>query len=152
MTDTSHRPGQAAAAGPPPTAAGPPTAWAGWVTFGGVMLIMIGLFQIVQGIVALVQDEYYLVTQTGLVVNMDYTAWGWTHLVLGIIAGLTGIGLLAGNTLARVVGVVIAAVSALVNMLFIPAYPVWSLIVIILDIVVLYALIVHGEEAKELRS
>jgi hypothetical protein len=148
MTDTSHRPGQAAAAGPPPTAAGPPTAWAGWVTFGGVMLIMIGLFQIVQGIVALVQDEYYLVTQTGLVVNMDYTAWGWTHLALGIIAGLTGIGLLAGNTLARVVGVVIAAVSALVNMLFIPAYPVWSLIVITLDVIVIFAIVVHGRELK----
>jgi hypothetical protein len=148
MTDTSHRPEQAAAAGRSPIPAGPPTAWAGWVTFGGVMLIMIGLFQIVQGIVAIFEDEYFLVTRTGLVVSMDYTTWGWTHLALGIIAGLTGVGLLAGNTLARVVGVVIAAVSALVNMLFIPAYPVWSLIVITLDVIVIFAIVVHGRELK----
>jgi hypothetical protein len=68
--------------------------------------------------------------------------------VLGIIAGLTGVGLLAGNTLARVVGVVIASVSALVNLVFIPAYPIWSIIVITLDVMVIFAIVVHGRELK----
>jgi hypothetical protein len=148
MTDTSHRPEQAAADERPPTDQGPPTAWAGWVVFGGVMMIMLGLVQVIQGLVALVEDEYYLVTRNGLVVSVDYTTWGWTHLVLGIIAGLTGAGLLAGNTAARIVGVVIAVVSALVNLAFMPAYPLWSIIVITLDVIVIFAIVVHGRELK----
>jgi hypothetical protein len=148
MTDTSHRPEQGLAGARPPTAEGPSTAWTGWVVFGGVMMIMLGLFQVVQGLVALVEDQYYLVTQDGLVVSVDYTTWGWTHLVLGIIAGLAGLGLLAGNTAARVVGVAIAVVSALVNLAFMPAYPIWSIIVITLDVIVIFAIVVHGRELK----
>ena len=111
-------------------------------------MIMLGLFQVVQGLVALLEDEYYLVTRSGLIVNVDYTTWGWTHLVLGIIAGLAGVGLLAGNTAARVVGVAIAVVSALVNIAFMPAYPIWSIIVITLDVIVIFAIVVHGRELK----
>jgi len=147
MTDTSERSGQGAAYQPPP-AEGAQTAWAGWVVFAGVMMIMLGLFQVVQGLVALIDDEYYLVTKGGLVVSVDYTTWGWTHLILGIIAGLAGVGLLAGNTLARIVGVAIASVSALVNLVFIPAYPIWSIIVITLDVIVIFAIVVHGRELK----
>jgi hypothetical protein len=148
MTDTSHRNEQTAAGRRPRTAEEPPTAWAGWVVFGGVMLIVLGLFQVIQGLVALVEDDYYLVSRDGLVVSVDYTTWGWTHLVLGIIAALTGVGLLAGNTAARVVGVVIAVVSALVNLAFMPAYPFWSILVITLDVIVIFAIVVHGRELK----
>ncbi|MGZ6259082.1 MAG: DUF7144 family membrane protein, partial [Candidatus Limnocylindrales bacterium] len=69
-------------------------------------------------------------------------------LVLGVVVALTGIGLLAGNVVARVVGVVLAAVSALVNLAFIAAYPLWSAIVITIDVVVIYAIVVHGAELK----
>ena len=148
MTDTSHRPERAVADAQPPPAEGTSTAWTGWVVFGGVMMIMLGLFQVVQGLVALVKDEYYLVTQNGLVVSVDYTTWGWTHLVLGIITGLTGVGLLAGNTAARVIGVAVAVISALVNLAFMPAYPIWSIIVITLDVIVIFAIVVHGRELK----
>lgn len=129
---------------------GPPaTGWAGWVVFGGVMLIMVGLFQVVQGLVALFDDGFYLVRTNGLVVNVNYNTWGWIHLAIGVIAALTGLGLLAGNMVARVMGVVIAALSALVNLAFISAYPIWSTIVIALDVIVIYAIIVHGGELKE---
>jgi len=128
---------------------GPPaTGWAGWVVFGGVMLIMVGLFQVVQGLVALFDDGFYLVRTDGLVVNVNYNTWGWIHLAIGVIAALTGLGLLAGNIVARVMGVVIAVLSALVNLAFISAYPVWSTIVIALDVIVIYAIIVHGRELK----
>lgn len=128
---------------------GPPaTGWAGWVVFGGVMLIMVGLFQVVQGLVALFDDGFYLVRTNGLVVNVNYNTWGWIHLAIGVIAALTGLGLLAGNMVARVMGVVIAALSALVNLAFISAYPIWSTIVIALDVIVIYAIIVHGRELK----
>jgi hypothetical protein len=151
MTDTSHRPeqtgGHARAAMPEERS----SAWVGWVVFGGVMLIMVGLVHVVQGLVALLDDEKYLVTQGGLLVNVDFTAWGWVHLVLGIVAGLTGVGLLTGNTVARIVGVGIAGLSALVNLAFMSAYPVWSIIAIALDVVVIYAIVVHGREVRSQR-
>ena len=127
-----------------------PTAWAGWVVFGGVMLMMMGAFQVIEGLVALFDDGFYLVRQNGLVVNVNYNTWGWIHLLIGVVAVLAGIGLLAGNMIARIVGVVAAFLSALVNLAFISAYPIWSAIVITLDVIVIYAIIVHGRELKNM--
>ncbi|MEU4221836.1 hypothetical protein [Actinoplanes sp. NPDC026623] len=126
----------------------PATGWVGFVIFGGIMLTMLGGFQIIEGLVALFNDEYFLVTSSGLVLTMDFTAWGWTHLLIGLVAVAAGIGVLSGQTWARVTGIVIAVLSALANMLFLAAYPVWSTIVIALDILVIYALAVHGREIK----
>jgi len=81
-------------------------------------------------------------------VQIDYNTWGWIHLVIGLVGVLVGIGLLAGNLAARVAGVAIAFLSALVNMAFISAYPVWSVILIALDVIVIYAIMVHGRELK----
>jgi hypothetical protein len=129
---------------------GPPaaTGWSGAVVFAGVLMIMLGAFAVIQGVVAIFDPGFYLVTRHGLLVSIDYTTWGWTHLILGLLAGLIGVGLLAGNTFARVAGVVVAVLSAIVNLAFIAAYPVWSTIVIALDVVVIYAIIVHGGELK----
>jgi hypothetical protein len=126
-----------------------PSAWAGWVVFGGVMLIMMGSFQVIEGLVALFDDGFYAVRSNGLVVNVDYNTWGWVHLIIGIVGVLAGLGLLVGNMLARVVGVAAAFLSAIVNLAFISAYPVWSAIMITLDVIVIYAVIVHGRELKE---
>src|SRR5215207_6157234 len=101
MTDTSHR--RPAETG---TVNGdPPTAWAGWVIFGGVMLIMLGTFQVVEGLVALFDDGFYAVASNGLVVDVDYNTWGWVHTIIGVVGILAGLGLLAGNMAARIVGV-----------------------------------------------
>ena len=144
MTDTSHQSSAASHA----RYDDEQTAWAGWVTFGGVMLLMMGVFQICQGLVALFDDGFYVVGSEGLVVEVDYTTWGWVHLVLGLVGVLVGVGLLMGNLAARVAGVGIAFLSALANLVFISAYPVWSVIVIALDVLVIYAIIVHGNELK----
>ncbi|SFL15083.1 DUF7144 family membrane protein [Geodermatophilus ruber] len=148
MADTSRRSEAAQTARREPAYEEAATGWAGWVVFAGVMMILVAAFQVVQGLVALVNDNYYVVTSAGLVLNLDYTVWGWTHLILGVLIGLTGVGLLAGNTAARVAGVVLAGLSALVNLVFIAAYPVWSMIVIALDVIVIYAIVVHGRELK----
>jgi len=124
------------------------TAWTGWVIFGSVMLILMGAFQIIEGLVALFDEGFYLVGANGLVVNVNYNTWGWIHLIIGVIALLAGVGLTMGNMAARVVGVVIAFVSAVVNLAFISAYPIWSTILITLDVIVIYAIIVHGRELK----
>ena len=122
--------------------------WTSWVVFAGIMMIMVGAFQSIQGLVGLFNRAYYLVAPSGLVLNVDYTVWGWTHLILGILAVATGLGLLAGNTVARVVGVVLAVISAILNLVFIAAYPIWSTIVIAVDVLIIYALAVHGREVR----
>src|SRR5690348_1508524 len=106
MTDTQPR----HASAEPPYAAPPPpaTPWAGFVVFAGIMMLVTGGFEIIDGIVALVRDEYYLVTRNGLVLSMDFTAWGWTHLILGAVAVAAGVGVLYGKMWARVVGIGIA--------------------------------------------
>lgn len=126
-----------------------PTGWTGWVFFASMMMIMIGAFQAIMGLTALFDDGWYITTSNGLVVNFDYTAWGWTHLVLGAVAVAAGFGLLAGQMWARIVGVAMALVSAVVNLAFMAAYPFWSLIVITLDVVVIYAIAMHGKEMKD---
>jgi hypothetical protein len=124
------------------------TGWAGWVAFAGIMLIMLGIFQAIEGFVAIFDNGYYLVRPNGLVINVDYTAWGWLHLIIGLIAIAVGIGLITGNMAARIVGVIIAVISATLNLLFIGAYPVWSTIIIAVDVIVIYAIMVHGRELK----
>ena len=124
------------------------TGWVGYVVFAGVMLIMLGGFQAIEGLVAIFRDDYYLVTRSGLLLTMDFTAWGWTHLILGAIAVVTGIGVLLGQTWARVTGIVIAVLSALSNLAFLPAYPIWATIIIALDVLAIYALAVHGREVQ----
>jgi hypothetical protein len=125
-----------------------PTPWTGWVVFAAFMLIMGGAFQAVEGLVALFDDGFYHVTDNGLVIDLDYTVWGWTHLLLGALLILAGVGVLAGNIVARAVAVGLAGLSALVNMVFIEAYPIWAVIIITVDVLVIYALVVHGREVR----
>jgi hypothetical protein len=147
MTDTSHRSAAQASA----RYDEPQSAWAGWVAFAGVMLVMLGVFQIIQALVALFDDGFYAVTSAGLLVDVDYNTWGWVHMTIGVVGILTGVGLLAGNMVARVVGVAIAMLSAVINLAFLAAYPVWSTIMITIDVIVIYAIIVHGRELKAYR-
>jgi hypothetical protein len=125
------------------------TGWGGWIVFGGTMMVLLGSFHAIQGLVALFQDDYFAVGQSGLVVSVDYTTWGWGHLLLGLIVAGAGVGLLAGQMWARIVGVLVAMVSAVVNVGFLAAYPIWSALMILLDVLVIWAITVHGSELKQ---
>ncbi len=127
-----------------------PTGWVGWVLFAGIMLFLLGTFQAIAGLVALFNDSYYLVATKNLVVNVDYTAWGWTHLAIGVVALFAGWGVMVGQMWARVFGIAVAFLSAVVNLAFLGAYPVWGVIMITVDVLVIYALSVHGREVKSL--
>lgn len=116
--------------------------------FAGIMMILLGAFQIIEGLVALFARGYYVVGPNGLVLTVNYATWGWVHFGIGVVAVLAGLGVLAGQAAARVVGIIFAALSAIVNLGFIAAYPIWSIIVIILDVIVIYALAVHGREMR----
>jgi hypothetical protein len=124
------------------------TGWTGWVLFGAMMMIILGSFQAIAGLVALFDDGYYLVGSNGLVVNIDYTAWGWAHLVLGLVAIAAGAGLFTGAMWARVLGITVATISAIANFMWMPAYPLWALTMITLDVLVIYAIAAHGRELQ----
>jgi len=126
--------------------------WTGWIVFAGVMMLMMGAFHVIQGLVALFQDTYYLVGQEGLVVQVDYTTWGWVHTILGAVVILAGIALLAGQMWARVVAIILAFGSALVNIAFLGAYPIWSITMIAIDVLVIYAVTMHGKEMKPMTA
>ena len=128
-----------------------PTAWTGWVVFAAFMMLMNGFIQVIQGLVALINDDYYAVTPGGLAVSADFTTWGWVHLLLGVALFASGLGVLAGNLAARIVGVVMAGINAVVALVFIEAAPVWGIVLITIDILVIYALTVHGRELRDAR-
>ena len=125
------------------------TAWVGWVFFAGAMMVMLGSFHVIEGLVAVFKDEVFLVGKSGLVVNVDYTVWGWVHIIGGLVIAGAGIALFSGRIWARTIGVIMAMVSAIVNITFLSAYPVWSAIMITLDILVIWALTVHGGELRD---
>ncbi len=125
-----------------------PTAWAGWVVFGAMMMILLGAFQAIAGLVAIFDDGYYLVARTGLLIHVDYTTWGWVHLLIGLAAVAAGFGLMSGRMWARVLGVTVAGLSAIVNMAFMPAYPLWAMLMIAFDVIIIYAITAHGSEMK----
>jgi hypothetical protein len=130
-------------------AAARPSGWVGWVVFAGVVMIIEGAFHIIDGLVALFERGYYAVTSSHLALHVGYLGWGWAHMALGALFVLVGFGVLAGQTWARVIGIALAVISAVVNLAFIAAYPVWGVVLIALDIVIIYALAMHGGEVKE---
>jgi hypothetical protein len=132
-----------------PVAGAPGTsAWVGWTAFAGLLLIVLGVVHVVQGLVALLDESYFVVRSSGLLLDVGYGPWGWTHLVTGAVVLAAGFGVFAGAAWARTVGVAVAVVSAVTSMAFLAAYPVWSVLVIALDVVLVMALTVHGSEIK----
>jgi len=124
------------------------TAWTGWVSFAGIMLGLVAVFQGIAGLTALFKDEVFVVPKSGLTISVDYTAWGWVHLGIALLLLIAAISLLGGGMYGRIVGVLAASLSAIVNIVFIAAYPVWSVVMIAIDVLVIYAIVVHGRELK----
>jgi hypothetical protein len=111
----------------------------GGITFAGTMLVLIGFFQAINGLAAIIDDEFFVVA-ANYTFDVDVTAWGWIHLLIGIVLIGTGFGIYAGRVWAGVVGIVLAMLSAIANFFFIPYYPFWSILVIALDVWVIWAL------------
>jgi hypothetical protein len=129
-----------------PPGSEPPSAWAtGFIVFAAVMMMLSGAFQALAGLVALFEDEFYVTTPNYLL-QLDTTTWGWIHLLLGLLVVIASFAVLGGRIWGRVIGVILAALSALANFVFIPYYPVWSLVVITLDVFVIWALTAHGRD------
>ncbi len=124
------------------------TGWVGWVYFAGLLMMIAGVFQGIAGLTALLKDDFYVVTERSLLA-FNVTTWGWIHLLLGVVLLAAGSAVINGRTWGRIVAVILATLSAMLNFLFISAYPVWSIMVVVVDILIIYALVVHGDEAAE---
>jgi hypothetical protein len=114
-------------------------AWVGWVVFAAVTMVMIGVLNIIEGIVALVDNQRLVVAPDRLYV-VNLRGWGWTVLISGVILLITGLGLFTANTAARIAAIVVVTLHAITQVGWLGAYPVWSVLMIVLDIVVLFAL------------
>jgi hypothetical protein len=116
------------------------TLWAaGASTFAATVMIVVGIFQFVEGLVTVVNGSKFLVT-TNYVFTFNATAWGWFHMIIGLGAAVAGGFIFTGNIFARSVGIALAALSAIANFMWLPHYPIWAIVLIALDVVVIWAL------------
>ena len=117
-----------------------PSGWAmGGVVFAASVLMLVGIFQVVDGLNAIINDDFYVVARN-YTFDLDVSAWGWIHLIIGILLVIVAYGLFARSTWAGVTAIVLASLSAVANFFFIPYYPFWAILVIALDIWVIWSL------------
>ena len=128
------------------------SAWSGWIVFAGAVLLLIGSIDVIQGLVAIFEDEYVVGTRKGLAI-IDVTAWGWFTLLWGVLLLFAGLGLLGGAGWARwlaIFGVGINAIQQIAFMANFPqAYPLWNILIVALDVLVLFALTARWQDYKE---
>jgi len=128
---------------PPYRSSAEPDEVSGWavggVVFAATVLMLIGIFQVIAGLVAIFDDDFYVVTRN-YTFDLDVTAWGWIHVIIGILLVIVAYGLFTGSAWAGVTAIMLASLSAIVNFFFIPYYPFWSILVIALDVWVIWSL------------
>ncbi|QHE70913.1 DUF7144 family membrane protein [Rhodococcus sp. WAY2] len=123
---------------------------AGTSMAAAVIMVTVGIIQFFQGIAAVAEDEVF-VSGINYVYKFDLTTWGWIHIILGVIVAIVGLALFTGAGWARVSAIIVAAVSILANFLWLPYYPGWSLLIIALDVVIIWAVSTWNPE-REIRD
>jgi len=122
------------------------SAWvSGLALFGGVVMLVDGIFAILNGIMGIAKDQVYLATPS-YVFRFNLTAWGWIHLVLGVLLVVIGVAILRGMVWGRMAGIFLASLSVIVNLVWLPHYPLWSLIAVGLGVAVIWALAVYNPD------
>jgi hypothetical protein len=144
----TSQPGEPRAAAPSDRPYPKASAWVGWIGFAAVCLMLLGSFHVMQGLVALVDADYFPVAGNGPITDISLTAWGWLHLLGGVVLIVAGLCVFAGQTWARAVGVLVVVVSLIGDFAFVGAYPILSVMMIAIGIVIILALTVHGSDIK----
>lgn len=122
--------------------------WVGWIGFAGIVMAVSGILHIVYGLAGIFSQDWYAnLNQVTLVMSLD--AWGWSMLAMGALLLLSASLLLAGNMFGRVMGAILVTASLFANLALLSVTPVWSVIAVVVDLLVLYAIIFHGSELKE---
>jgi len=125
------------------------TGWVGWIGFASFMLLLGGAFSFIAGFVALFKDEVVYNAATNTAWVLDYSQWGWIHMLAGALALLAAGSLMSGHMYGRIIAVLVALLSAVANMAFVPIYPFWSIMIIVIDVLVIWAVTVHGGELRD---
>jgi hypothetical protein len=124
------------------------TGWVGWIWFAGIVMFVAGIWNFFYGLAAVLgPDKRYVATSSNLLV-FNENGWGWTHLIFGIVIAIVGLFVLTGQAWARVLAIVIVALNLITQFIWLPVQPWWSVLVIALDVFVVWALVVHGDEAE----
>lgn len=124
------------------------TGWTGWVYFAGLLMILRGISGAFLGLTALVNQQYLFVSGANGVVlaTANATTWGWVHLALSVLVLAAGFSVMHGSRWARVLAVVFASLAFMANLAFIGVFPIWAIVAMVVDVLVIYALVVHGDE------
>jgi hypothetical protein len=122
--------------------------WTGWVVFASIMLTVVGGVNVIQGFAALFNDSIFVARSGDDLLVADFDTWGVVLLVFGAAQAVAGVGLNSGLGWARVAAIIVAAISILAQTLFLSAYPIWSVMIIALDVIVIYALTARWAEAR----
>jgi hypothetical protein len=117
----------------------------GWAAFAAIMVLIVGVFNVIYGLAGIIDDDYF---EAGELLFGDQSLWGWIHLALGVLQVITAALIFAGNELGAVLGIMFAGFSAVAALLAIGAYPVWSVIILVVDGLIIYALTVYGDAFK----
>jgi hypothetical protein len=122
-----------------------PDAGGGWLTFAGILLLIDGTINCIGGIGAISDSKFFVGGDKFVVGDLHF--WGWMILLLGAVQVLTGFGLFARNTAARVAGVAFASLNAVAQLLLLPAFPLWALALFTMDLLIIYGLVAYRKEA-----
>jgi len=114
---------------------------AGWIVFAAVVMLIVGVLDFFEGLIAIIRDNYFVIHGNQLIV-FDTTKWGWITLIWGIVLVIAGFGLWTGSGWARWFTIIVVGLNILGQLSWLGAssYPLWSLVIITLNIIVLYAL------------
>ena len=124
------------------------TGWTGWGVFASVLLLIAGIFDLIFGLAAVIgPNTTVVVAETGLFA-VDVAAWGWWHIIAGIALIVLSFFLYRGATWARVIAIIIVIINAVGQLTLLSVQPWWSLIILAVDVLIIYALTVHGRELK----
>ncbi|PVY97988.1 DUF7144 family membrane protein [Actinomycetospora cinnamomea] len=134
---------------PPPGPLTGPSQSTEWVRFGGILMAIIGPFSVIEGLLALAAPDTFVTVQ-GRVLAIDLTGWAWVHIVFGVLVFVVGMGLLRSEVsdTARIAGIVVVTLSMIVQLAWLPAAPIWSIIMIVFCLLVLQALVVTSGDFR----
>ena len=121
---------------------------ANWASFAGCLFVILGVFNLIDGIAALANDDYFRVDE---LLFGDLSMWGVIFLVVGALQLLTALLIFRGSLAGALLGITLAGVNAMIALLSVGAYPIWSIIILVLDGVVIYALTVYGDALRPAR-
>jgi hypothetical protein len=117
------------------------TGW-GWIDFAAIMLGLAGVWNVLSGILAIGDSRVYVGDET--FVFSDLNTWGWIMLILGALQLLAAFAVARGSEFARWFGIAVAGLNAIGQLYFLPAYPLWSMALFAVDILIIYGLAVYG--------